>query len=65
VAGGQPHVVDVEGDDLADAQAGVVRQQRDDRVAGVGVFLDGAQPGAGYQPVERAEQTVGGARGVW
>jgi hypothetical protein len=21
--------------------------------------------GAGYQPVERAEQTVGGARGVW
>ena len=53
VAGGQPHVVDVEGDDLADAQ---------DRVAGVGVFLDGAQPAQGVPVAQRRHRCAADAR---
>lgn len=42
LAGRQGDIVDVEADDLADAQAGVEGQQRDDGVAGAAVVLNRA-----------------------
>ncbi len=43
LAGGDADVVDVEGDDLADAGPGVERDERERLVAGRGTALDGSQ----------------------
>jgi len=59
LAGGDAHVVDVESDGLADAEAGVERDQGEDPVAGVRAALHGAQPLGGLPRLKRTRRGRG------
>ena len=59
LAGRQADVVDIEGDGLGDARAGVERGARQSAVAGRGAGVHGAQPAQGGALVQRAGGRIG------
>jgi hypothetical protein len=58
LAGGEADVVDVEADDLADARAGVERDEREGLVARRWAALDGSQVSVEHAGERRQRQTA-------